>query len=171
VGKGPRPPLFSTIGCLLFLGAPLKMGGSGRDGRAYPTRSGSIDHVEGAMPSVLLKLDKLFAAAKGIEAFEAGDTVFSEGDPGNFMFVVVEGTIDIFVNEKLIDISGPGDLLGEMALIDSKPRSATAIARTAARLARVDEGDFLAMVGDTPFFALHVMRVLVERMRRASSRR
>ncbi|HXC51765.1 MAG TPA: cyclic nucleotide-binding domain-containing protein [Candidatus Limnocylindrales bacterium] len=122
------------------------------------------------MPSVLLRLDKLFSEAKVIDHFEAGDTVFAEGSAGNFMYVVVEGTIDIFVGEKLIDISSTGDLLGEMALIDSQNRSATAIARTEARLARVDENEFLSMVVDTPFFALHVMRVLVQRMRRQSSR-
>jgi CRP/FNR family cyclic AMP-dependent transcriptional regulator len=122
------------------------------------------------MPSVLLRLDRLFADSKSIDHFEAGDVVFAEGSDGTFMYVVVEGTIDIFVGEKLIDISGPGDLVGEMALIDSNVRSATAVARTAARLARVDENEFLHMVVDTPFFALHVMRVLVQRMRRAASR-
>jgi CRP-like cAMP-binding protein len=122
------------------------------------------------MPSVLLRLDKLFAEAKVIDQFAAGDVVFTEGSSGSFMYVVVEGTIDIFVNDKLLDISGPGDLIGEMSLIDSNERSATAIARTDARLARVDESEFLSMVVDTPFFALHVMRVLVQRMRRSAGR-
>jgi CRP-like cAMP-binding protein len=122
------------------------------------------------MPSVLLRLDKLFADSKVIDHFAAGDVVFAEGSTGNFMYVVVEGTVDIFVGDKLLDISGPGDLIGEMSLIDSNERSATAVARTEARLARVDESEFLAMVVDTPFFALHVMRVLVQRMRRSASR-
>jgi CRP/FNR family cyclic AMP-dependent transcriptional regulator len=122
------------------------------------------------MPSVLLRLDKLFADSKSIDEFKAGDVVFAEGGNGNFMYVVVEGTVDIFAGDKLIDISGPGDLVGEMALIDSNTRSASAVARTEARLARVDENEFLQMVVDTPFFALHVMRVLVQRMRRGSSR-
>lgn len=122
------------------------------------------------MPSVLLRLDKLFSESKSMDHFQAGDVVFAEGGEGSFMYVVVEGTIDIFVGDKLIDISGPGDLLGEMSLIDSNHRSATAVARTEARLARVDESEFLSMVVDTPFFALHVMRVLVQRMRRTASR-
>jgi len=122
------------------------------------------------MPSVLLRLDKLFADSKSIDEFKAGDVVFPEGSDGNFMYVVVDGTVDIFAGDKLIDISGPGDLVGEMALIDSNTRSASAVARTEARLARVDENEFLQMVVDTPFFALHVMRVLVQRMRRGSSR-
>ncbi|MFN2378209.1 MAG: cyclic nucleotide-binding domain-containing protein [Candidatus Binatia bacterium] len=122
------------------------------------------------MPSVLLRLDKLFSDSKSMDHFQAGDVVFAEGGEGAFMYVVVEGTIDIFVGDKLIDISGPGDLLGEMSLIDSNHRSATAVARTESRLARVDESEFLSMVVDTPFFALHVMRVLVQRMRRTASR-
>jgi CRP/FNR family transcriptional regulator, cyclic AMP receptor protein len=122
------------------------------------------------MPPALLRLDKLFANSKVMDHFEAGDVVFTEGSLGSFMYVVVEGTVDIYVGEKLIDISGPGDLLGEMALIDSNNRSASAVARTEARLARVDESEFLSMVVDTPFFALHVMRVLVQRMRRSASR-
>ncbi len=122
------------------------------------------------MPSVLLRLDKLFAESKVIDHFKAGDVVFAAGSSGNFMYVVVEGTIDLFIGDQLLDISGPGDLLGEMSLIDSNERSATAIARTDAKLARVDESEFLAMVVDTPFFALHVMRVLVQRMRRSRSR-
>lgn len=122
------------------------------------------------MPLVLLRLDKLFANSKSIDEFKAGDVVFPEGGDGTFMYVVVDGTVDIFAGDKLIDISGPGDLVGEMALIDSNTRSASAVARTEARLARVDENEFLQMVVDTPFFALHVMRVLVQRMRRGSSR-
>lgn len=122
------------------------------------------------MPSVLLRLDKLFSTARTIETFEPGDVVFTEGSSGSFMYVVLEGTIDILLGDKLLDISGPGDLVGEMGMIDSRPRSASAVSRTTSRLARVDEGEFLEMVGDTPFFALHVMRVLVERMRRVASR-
>jgi CRP-like cAMP-binding protein len=122
------------------------------------------------MPPVLLRLDKLFSDSKVIDHFEAGDVVFAEGSSGNYMYVVVEGTIDIFIGDRLIDISGPGDLVGEMSLIDSNQRSASAVARTEARLARVDENEFLNMVVETPFFALHVMRVLVARMRRSSSR-
>jgi CRP-like cAMP-binding protein len=122
------------------------------------------------MAPVLLRLDKLFGEGSNIDHFQAGDVVFAEGGPGGFMYVVVDGTIDIMSGDKLIDISGPGDLLGEMSLIDSNARSATAVARTEARLARVDENEFLRMVVDTPFFALHVMRVLVQRMRRLGSR-
>lgn len=122
------------------------------------------------MKPPLLRLDKLFAHSPNVDTFDEGETIFAEGSAAECMWVVLEGTVDIYVGDKLLDISGPGDLLGEMAIIDSRPRSATAVARTPARLARLNEGAFLEMVGDTPFFALHVMRVLVTRMRRDKSR-
>jgi CRP/FNR family cyclic AMP-dependent transcriptional regulator len=55
--------------------------------------------------------------------------------------------------------------LGEMALIDSKARSATAVAISDCRLAPVNEKRFLFMVQETPFFALHVMRSLTDKIR------
>ena len=58
------------------------------------------------------------------------------------------------------------DLRGELALIDRRPRSATAVAVTACVLAPIDEKQFQFMVQQTPFFALQVMRVLTERLRR-----
>jgi CRP-like cAMP-binding protein len=122
------------------------------------------------MAGPLLRLEKLFASSKNIESFPAGTTVFDQGEPGDSMYVVLEGTVDIMIGDKLLDLSGPGDLLGEMSLIDNKARSASAIARTDVKLAKVDEGAFLTMVQETPFFALHVMRVLVERMRRSRAR-
>ncbi|HYB99802.1 MAG TPA: cyclic nucleotide-binding domain-containing protein [Candidatus Limnocylindrales bacterium] len=122
------------------------------------------------MAGPLLRLEKLFASSRNIESFPAGATVFQQGEAGDSMYVVLEGTVDIMLGDKLLDLSGPGDLLGEMSLIDNKARSATAVARTDVKLARVDESAFLTMVQETPFFALHVMRVLVERMRRSRAR-
>ena len=65
---------------------------------------------------------------------------------------------------------GPGDLLGEMALIDSKPRSASALTRSTCRIAPVGEERFLQMVQETPHFSLHVMRILADRLRRTTAK-
>ena len=56
-------------------------------------------------------------------------------------------------------------IFGEMALIDNEPRSATAIAVTDVELVAVTEKQFLFLVGQTPYFALKVMRVLAQRLR------
>ncbi len=118
----------------------------------------------------LLRLDKLFANSKLLDRYEGDEIIFAEGSTGNHMYVIVEGTVDVLVADKIIDVLGPGDLLGEMALIGTSTRSATARARNEVKLAKVDEGEFLNMVVDTPFFSLHVMRVLVERLQRSFMR-
>lgn len=111
----------------------------------------------------------LFSHAENARKFSAGETIFVEGAPGRTMYVVLEGEVNIFVSDKLLDVAKPGDLVGEMALIDSSSRSATAIARNDCILVPVDEGQFLRMVDQRPIFALNVMKVLADRLRRVDS--
>ena len=113
-----------------------------------------------------MDLRALFDDSRHIQEFPAGTTIFSEGTSGDVLYVILDGEIEVLVRNELIDILGPGEILGEMALIDSNARSATAVTRTACRLAVVDEERFLFMVQETPFFAIHVMRVLVQRLRK-----
>ena len=62
---------------------------------------------------------------------EAGKIVFREGDPGDTVYVVLEGKVDLRVNGRLVETVGPGGILSEMALIEQAPRVAGATARTA----------------------------------------
>ena len=59
-----------------------------------------------------------------------------------------------------------GGIMGELALIDSKPRSASAVAKTDCRLVPLDDKQFIFLVQQTPFFAIRVMRIMAERLRR-----
>jgi CRP/FNR family transcriptional regulator, cyclic AMP receptor protein len=111
-----------------------------------------------------------FAHIDNAQVFPPGATIFAEGSPGDVLYVVLEGEVELRVHGEMLEVVGPGEILGEMALIDSKPRSATAVARTECRMAVVDERRFLFMVSETPFFALHVMRVLAERLRRMDTK-
>ena len=99
------------------------------------------------------------------ESFKAGQPIFTEGERGDLMYIVKQGEVDLFVHGKLVETLGPGGILGEMALIDHKPRSATAIARTDCQLVPVSEGRFQFLVQQTPYFSLEVMRVLAHRLR------
>jgi CRP-like cAMP-binding protein len=108
----------------------------------------------------------LFKNLTDTEVFRAGESIFSEGDPGNEMFVIQEGEVDILLNDSVIDKIGAGMPLGEMGLIDGQPRSASAIAKTDCKLIRVDERKFKFLVQETPFFALQLMRIIVERLRK-----
>jgi CRP/FNR family transcriptional regulator, cyclic AMP receptor protein len=78
----------------------------------------------------------------------------------------VRGKVEIRSGNRRFETVGPNGIFGEMALIDDSPRSATVVALTDVTLAPIQEQQFLFMVEHTPFFALRVMRVLANRLRR-----
>ena len=98
-----------------------------------------------------------------------GDVLFHEGDVGDVMFAIVEGEVELTRADRVIDAIGAGGILGEMALIDTGPRSATATVTIAGRIVRVDQRHFVFLVHEHPTFALQVMKVMAERLRRANT--
>lgn len=108
----------------------------------------------------------LFRQATDGQTFAAGQVIFSEGQPGDVMYVIQAGEVEITLGGGVIDTAGPGEIIGEMALIDQRARSATAIARTECTLVPVDAKRFTYMIQQTPYFALTVMQVMVDRLRR-----
>ena len=108
----------------------------------------------------------LFRHSTDTVVFAAGQTIFNEGEPGDVAYGIQNGEVDIVLRGKVVDTEGPGSIFGEMALIDSLPRSASAIARTDCTLVRIDEKRFTALVERTPYFSLHVMKLMAERLRR-----
>lgn len=94
-----------------------------------------------------------------------GEILFSEGESGDCMYVLLEGSVDVIVGGKAVEHSERGAILGELALIDQSPRTATVVAKESAKLAKVDERRFNFMIGQNPFFATHVMKVLADRLR------
>ena len=109
---------------------------------------------------------ELFRNETDVERFATGDTIFREGDPGDALYVVVDGSVELTANGQWVETLGPGGIMGEMALIDQGPRAATAVALTPCGLARIPEKRFLFMVRETPHFALQIMRVMADRLRR-----
>jgi CRP/FNR family transcriptional regulator, cyclic AMP receptor protein len=104
-----------------------------------------------------------------VRAYKAGEVIFREGDPAEELFIVKAGKVEIRLGNRLIDSLQELNIFGEMALIDRGPRSATAVALTDVTLVPVTEKQFLLMVSRTPYFALNVMRVLVQRLRMSNS--
>jgi CRP/FNR family cyclic AMP-dependent transcriptional regulator len=111
---------------------------------------------------------EIFSREPDVRSFGSGAPIFREGDPGDCMFVILEGTVEIHSNGAVVDRLGAGEIFGEMALIDSRPRSAAAIAATECKLAAIGEKRFLRLIEQTPKFALQIMRVMTERLRRSS---
>lgn len=106
----------------------------------------------------------MFDGADDIESYPAGTTIFSKGDSGKHMFVILEGEVELKTGDALLNTLGPGSMLGVIALISQIGRSATAVAKTDCRLAPISERRFLFLVQQTPFFALQVMRALAEQL-------
>jgi CRP/FNR family transcriptional regulator, cyclic AMP receptor protein len=100
----------------------------------------------------------------------AGQFVFKAGETGQTMYIITEGKVEILVGSIVVETAGPGSIVGELALIDDEPRSATAIASTDCRLVEVDRRRFVYMVQETPNFALAVMKVLADRLRKTDAR-
>jgi CRP/FNR family transcriptional regulator, cyclic AMP receptor protein len=96
---------------------------------------------------------------------EPGDFLFREGDSGEKMYVLLEGEIDVFLGDFMLETAEPDMLIGEMALIDDGPRTANAVAKTACRLAEIDRRRFYFLVQQHPHFATHVMKTLADRLR------
>ena len=107
----------------------------------------------------------LFAHQTDTLNLAPGDVLFQAGDTGDAMFVVLEGTLEIQVGGKVVETSVRGALIGEMALIDQAPRGATVVAKEPAKLVRIDQRRFHFLIQQNPFFATHVMQVLVQRIR------
>jgi CRP/FNR family transcriptional regulator, cyclic AMP receptor protein len=117
----------------------------------------------------IMQQDTGFGVLTGnnIEArtFKAGSIIFREGDEASELFVIKSGQVRVQIGNRTIRELGAESIFGEMALIDSEPRSATVTAITDVELVPVSEKQFLFLVSQTPYFALKVMRVLAQRLR------
>lgn len=113
---------------------------------------------------------KLLRNEKDIRTFAAGETIFRKGDPGDCLFAVIEGEVDIIAPpDRLLETVSPGGIFGEMALLENCIRNASAVASTDCRLAAISADRFSFLVQMTPNFALDVMRTMADRLRRQTA--
>ena len=108
--------------------------------------------------------------SRNVVAFPAGQAVFSAGDEGNVMYSVVEGEVEIVNGGQILEVVSEGGIVGELALIDDGPRSATAIARTDCLLTPIDQRRFSLIIDHNPHVAIQVMRVMANRLRAMNAR-
>jgi hypothetical protein len=103
----------------------------------------------------------------------AGTPVFKEGDPGNDMYIIESGQIDIIHQNRTDEVMaslGPGDFFGEMAMLEDQPRYATALAKTASRLLRIERAAFADVLKQNVEISVRIMRKMVARQRRTEQR-
>ena len=104
--------------------------------------------------------------------FAAGEVLFREGEPGREMYVVQQGRVNISKRvgdvEKILSSFGPGEFLGEMSILNNKPRSATATCAEASRLLVIDAKTFEAMIRSNAEIAIRMIKKLADRLQDAN---
>jgi len=111
-------------------------------------------------------LVELFHHETDLLEIGAGQTLFSQGEKGDLMYILMSGTADIIVQNKLVETVGAGAILGELAMIDDLTRSATVITKSDCKFLPIERKRFNFLIQQTPHFALHVMRVMADRLRK-----
>lgn len=103
-----------------------------------------------------------------------GDVIFEEGELSREMYVIQEGSVVVTMKagaeELVLGVLGRGDFFGEMALIESLPRSATARARGKVKLLAVQPGGFLLKIRRDPTFAFELLQQMSRRIRSTNER-
>jgi len=102
--------------------------------------------------------------------YAAGQEIFKEGDDGDGVYVVRDGLVEIsgLVDQKVrlvLSQIGPGDMFGEMAVIDYKPRSACAVAKADTKVYFIPRAEMLALVARSPALAMALLREVSQRLR------
>ena len=97
-----------------------------------------------------------------------GDQVFAEGEPGDALYLIVEGKVRAHQGDKELARMGVRDVFGEISVLDSEPRSATITAVEDAVLLKIGRDDFRDILAERPEIAMGVMKVLTRRLRETS---
>jgi len=117
-----------------------------------------------------MKLPAIFASPANMRTVLQGTPIFRKGDDSGEMYVVDSGEVDIVINGVIVETVRSEGFFGEISLIEDSVRSADAVARTDCKLLPVNRHHFLYMVDEIPQFALHVMKGMADRLRRADRR-
>lgn len=107
------------------------------------------------------------------KSFKPGEVIFAEGEQGDEAYVIEEGSVEISKTdgdaELILSVLKPGEVIGEMALIDSSPRMATARAARKTSLIVIPKSVFAKILGKTDAVVRVILMALLGRLRNQSS--
>jgi len=109
------------------------------------------------------------------KSFSAGQKIFQEGDAGDGIYIVKDGSVEITVAinqnaQRVFAKLGPGEMFGEMAVLEVKPRSATALAAADTQVYFIPREELLIMLGESPALSLELLREISQRLREFNRR-
>lgn len=120
----------------------------------------------------LPEVDLRALASRGhVRTYDAGDVIFREGAPGDSLYVVIEGSVRVALHsaegeEATVAVLGPGEFVGDLALLDGRPRSASAIASQPTKTLIMTRDDFIEWLSGRSSAALALLEALSLRVRR-----
>jgi CRP/FNR family transcriptional regulator, cyclic AMP receptor protein len=117
-------------------------------------------------------IDRLASCIVG-RTVKRGSTICAKGDPGTSLFAICRGAVKITVpsidgHDAVFNLLGKGDIFGEIALLDGRPRTADAIAITDCELFVIERRDFLPLVREEPDIALKLIEILCAKLRQTT---
>lgn len=108
------------------------------------------------------------------ESFPRGTTIFDEGEPGDRLYIIVDGKIKLARHapdgrENLLSVMGPSDMFGELSIFDPGPRTSSAVCVTEVEAATMDSEMLRTWINDHPEISQQLLRVLARRLRRTNA--
>ena len=109
---------------------------------------------------------QMFAKNAGVNMnFPSGSVIFREGDPGDCLYVLQSGVVEMLIHDKVVDVCGANEAMGFLSVIDGSPRTATARVKEAAEVSVIDQRKFRFMIDEVPNFAYYIMDAMAHRIR------
>ncbi len=119
----------------------------------------------------LSQQDLEYIASHGnTKSYPKNSILINEGDESDFLYIIKEGRVKVYVSEEngkeaILNIQGPGEYFGELALIDEAPRSATVVTTEPSKLVFVSRMDFEKCMASNPALSVKLIRALSSRVR------
>ena len=95
---------------------------------------------------------------------KAGKVIARQGEVGREFLILLEGQVEVARDGKIIAVRGPGDFIGEIALLDNRPRTATVTARTDVVVEVLNRGEFASLLAEAPELSSQVMATMARRL-------
>jgi CRP-like cAMP-binding protein len=126
-----------------------------------------LDHLSSVSLFSACSKKELQAVARATDELllPAGRTLCEQGAPGREAFVIVDGTAGVWINGKKVATVGPGTCVGELALLDNGPRTATVVADTDVTALVIGVREFSSIIDDVPPMTHKLLRALASRIR------
>jgi Cyclic nucleotide-binding domain len=142
------------------------------DPRAMPTAMEIAVHLQAVPAFDRLGTQQLMALSEMLQEqkLNAGEYVYHAGDEGMGLYFVLEGEVELRRGGLMLERSGAGSFFGELSTLDGVPRSADAVASSAARVLRLDQEDLMPLLEEAPGLAIGLAQFLSSRVRRLEDR-